>query len=159
LIEVATPATVPPPATLSLSVSAVPPVAVSPPVRIDSPATVESSSSAPIAPVINPEGPQYHPSSHSPQLLAHIQAPVGTSPVINESKLAVGEYICEWNNCKQAFHTAKSICSHVSKQHIKTIFDNNTNDTKDGILCQWVNCDQMKRQKWSLVNHVEVIYH
>lgn len=64
-----------------------------------------------------------------------------------------GEFVCEWNNCKMTFNSAKSIYSHVCKYHLLNTENCQNND---GGLCLWLGCDQIKRQKWALVNHVQV---
>lgn len=63
-----------------------------------------------------------------------------------------GNYICEWNNCKSTFHTAAQVYNHVCNFHL---LNKNTSDYSNGQLCQWVACDLIKRQKWSLVNHLQ----
>jgi hypothetical protein len=49
------------------------------------------------------------------------------------------------------FPTAKAVYNHVCKYHLL-----NSNIDNNGMLCMWSYCDQIKRQKWSLVNHIQV---
>lgn len=49
------------------------------------------------------------------------------------------------------FPTAKAVYNHVCKYHLL-----NSNIDNNGMLCMWSYCDQIKRQKWSLVNHLQV---
>lgn len=60
-----------------------------------------------------------------------------------------GDYLCEWNNCRIAFHTPTQIYNHVYTCHLF-----NTQFTS-GQFCLWSGCDQIKRQKWSLINHLQ----
>jgi hypothetical protein len=68
-----------------------------------------------------------------------------------------GDYICEWNNCKLSFNSAKSIYSHVCKYHLLNSTETNhlNSSGSGGSVCLWLGCDQIKRQKWSLVNHIQ----
>lgn len=81
------------------------------------------------------------------------EAPARVSPTPQPAP----SYLCEWNNCNTYFNSVKAVYSHVCKQHL---FDNNsdkaTQSSPDGMLCLWSGCDQIKRQKWSLVNHIQV---
>lgn len=65
-----------------------------------------------------------------------------------------GNYLCEWNNCNQYFPTAKAAYVHVCKVHL---LNAEVNCDPEGQLCLWSGCDQIKRQKWSLINHLQVI--
>jgi len=80
--------------------------------------------------------------------------PQQTTSIIQSSG---GDYICEWNNCKLSFNSAKSIYSHVCKYHLlNTTETNHLNSSgSSGSVCLWLGCDQIKRQKWSLVNHIQ----
>lgn len=66
-----------------------------------------------------------------------------------------GDYLCEWNNCGRYFISSKAVYNHVCKYHL---FFKNYNNESEGQLCLWSGCDQIKRQKWSLVNHLLVIF-
>lgn len=62
-----------------------------------------------------------------------------------------GDYLCEWNQCKSQFHTSTQIYNHVCNYHLLNTGIQFTN----GQLCLWSGCDQIKRQKWSLINHLQ----
>jgi hypothetical protein len=66
-------------------------------------------------------------------------------------------YLCEWDNCKRSFQTAKAVYNHVCRCHL--LSDQRQVDKtvaqKTPMLCMWSYCDQIKRQKWSLVNHLQ----
>lgn len=73
------------------------------------------------------------------------------------------EYLCEWDGCNRYFKSAKSVYNHVCRFHLGLCNDqsNPTESQRDsidskGTICKWPNCDQIKRQKWSLVNHLQV---
>ncbi|CAF1004616.1 unnamed protein product [Adineta ricciae] len=55
------------------------------------------------------------------------------------------DYICEWDNCRAAFPTARSVLHHICSSHIKYLTD---------YVCLWNGCDRLKRQKWALISHV-----
>ncbi|UJR35052.1 hypothetical protein I4U23_027828 [Adineta vaga] len=55
------------------------------------------------------------------------------------------DFICEWENCRLAFPTARSVLHHVCSSHIKSLND---------YVCLWNGCDRLKRQKWALISHV-----
>ncbi|CAF0976366.1 unnamed protein product [Brachionus calyciflorus] len=63
-----------------------------------------------------------------------------------------GNYLCEWNNCNSFFASAKAVYNHVCKYHL---FNTSFSSDSEGQLCLWSGCDQVKRQKWSLVNHIQ----
>jgi hypothetical protein len=63
-----------------------------------------------------------------------------------------GSYLCEWNMCNRYFVSTKAVYNHVCKQHLL----NSQTEDPAGCLCLWTGCDQIKRQKWSLVNHIQV---
>ncbi len=87
-----------------------------------------------------------------------------TATIQNPSSLLSsqgGDYVCEWNNCKLTFNSAKSIYNHVCKYHLlntETMLNScqNSNANSSGSLCLWLGCDQIRRQKWALVNHIQV---
>ena len=62
-----------------------------------------------------------------------------------------GNYMCEWNVCNRYFVSSKAVYNHVCKTHLL----NNSSSDPAGLLCLWTGCDQVKRQKWSLVNHIQ----
>ena len=67
-----------------------------------------------------------------------------------------GEYMCEWNNCRKFFPTSKAVYNHVCKYHLLSNNNELVNcGSGGGSLCLWSQCDQIKRQKWSLVNHLQ----
>jgi hypothetical protein len=67
-----------------------------------------------------------------------------------------GEYMCEWNNCRKFFPTSKAVYNHVCKYHLLSNNELvNSGGDGTGSLCLWSQCDQIKRQKWSLVNHLQ----
>lgn len=63
-------------------------------------------------------------------------------------------YLCQWNNCNQYFPSAKAVYIHVCKVHL---LNDDVNFDPEGQCCMWSGCDQIKRQKWSLINHIQVI--
>ena len=56
-----------------------------------------------------------------------------------------------------AFPTAKAVYNHVCKYHLSEQLQmTETISENSGLSCLWSFCDQIKRQKWSLVNHLQV---
>lgn len=95
--------------------------------------TASTDHSQQMAPV-QPQQPQQPQQIHPNPALTH-----GTG----------GDYLCEWNNCRIAFHTPTQIYNHVYTCHLfNTQF-------ASGQTCLWSGCDQIKRQKWSLINHLQ----
>ncbi len=35
------------------------------------------------------------------------------------------------------------------------MLSNQEHTSSTGLLCEWIGCDQLRRQKWSLVNHIQ----
>ncbi|ESP04652.1 hypothetical protein LOTGIDRAFT_237297 [Lottia gigantea] len=56
------------------------------------------------------------------------------------------EFQCQWAGCNRCFENAKSVFHHVVKTH--------TLVGTDG-FCQWSQCPQVKRQRWSLITHLQ----
>ncbi|ELT88947.1 hypothetical protein CAPTEDRAFT_197088, partial [Capitella teleta] len=56
-------------------------------------------------------------------------------------------YMCEWKDCKRCFASWKGINSHVIKEHFRP--------QPDQCVCQWDGCDGLRRQKWSLMTHLQ----
>ena len=48
--------------------------------------------------------------------------------------------------CFRLFENAKAVFKHIVKSHL----------TGQEGHCQWEGCDGLRRQKWSLVTHVQV---
>jgi hypothetical protein len=107
--------------------------------------------SAVVQPPLSATPPPRPPSSvQQPQIIIQQQQPTANVAVEN----AGGNYLCEWNMCNRYFVSAKAVYNHVCKQHLL----NNTSSDAAGCLCLWTGCDQIKRQKWSLVNHIQVYF-
>ncbi|XP_074657828.1 uncharacterized protein LOC141910865 [Tubulanus polymorphus] len=62
------------------------------------------------------------------------------------SSSAGPEYVCEWNGCKKCFESAKQVFLHAFKTHLHIY---------PGGLCLWESCDKLRRQKYSLITHVQ----
>lgn len=62
-------------------------------------------------------------------------------PNINQS-----DYICEWENCRRSFPTARSVFHHTCSNHVKYLTD---------YICLWNGCDRIRRQKWALISHIQ----
>ncbi|UJR10745.1 hypothetical protein I4U23_014933 [Adineta vaga] len=56
------------------------------------------------------------------------------------------DYICEWENCRKNFPTARSVFHHACSAHIKHLHE---------YVCLWNGCDRIKRQKWALISHIQ----
>ncbi|CAF0944579.1 unnamed protein product [Adineta ricciae] len=56
------------------------------------------------------------------------------------------DYICEWENCRKSFPTARSVFHHACSAHIKYLPE---------YVCLWNGCDRIKRQKWALISHIQ----
>ena len=80
-------------------------------------------------------------------VVQHVEA---TTTTTNTNTTTGGNYLCEWNQCNRYFVSAKAVYNHVCKQHL---LPNQTDPA--GTQCLWTGCDQIKRQKWSLVNHIQ----
>ncbi|CAF3391643.1 unnamed protein product [Rotaria sp. Silwood1] len=66
-----------------------------------------------------------------------ITPPVSTNP---------SDYICEWDNCRKPFSTARAVFHHACSAHVKHSSD---------YICLWNGCDRIKRQKWALISHIQ----
>ncbi|CAF4125732.1 unnamed protein product [Rotaria sp. Silwood2] len=65
-----------------------------------------------------------------------------TPPVSTNSS----DYICEWDNCRKSFSTARAVFHHACSAHVKHSAD---------YICLWNGCDRIKRQKWALISHIQ----
>ncbi len=50
----------------------------------------------------------------------------------------------------RAFATARAVFHHVCSAHVKHLSD---------YICLWNGCDRLKRQKWSLISHIQVEFY
>jgi len=62
------------------------------------------------------------------------------------------EFLCEWNNCKKVFNTAKSVFNHVCRSHL---LNSHEITAYNSSCCQWSGCDSIRRQKWALISHLQ----
>jgi len=67
-------------------------------------------------------------------------------PTISTSNVIISDYICEWNNCRKYFPTARAVFHHACSAHVKYSSD---------YICLWNGCDRIKRQKWALISHIQ----
>ncbi|CAF0764009.1 unnamed protein product [Adineta steineri] len=70
-------------------------------------------------------------------------------PIMSTSNIMItttSDYICEWDNCRMYFPTARAVFHHVCSVHIKYSTD---------YICLWNGCDRIKRQKWALISHIQ----
>jgi len=56
------------------------------------------------------------------------------------------DYICEWENCRKGFPTARAVFHHTCSVHVKYMMD---------FVCLWHGCDRIRRQKWALISHLQ----
>ncbi|XP_050393095.1 AT-rich interactive domain-containing protein 2 isoform X1 [Patella vulgata] len=61
----------------------------------------------------------------------------------------VVDFMCEWAGCNRCFENARSVFCHVVKTH--------TLVGSDG-MCQWAHCQPIKRQRWSLITHLQDLH-
>lgn len=95
--------------------------------------------------------------SNAPTPVSNVPTPPPSStltpiPTPSPAPVPGGDYVCEWNNCKMTFNSVKSIYNHVCKYHL---LNTDAQVNSNGSLCLWIGCDQIRRQKWSLVNHIQ----
>ncbi len=50
----------------------------------------------------------------------------------------------------RSFPTARSVFHHVCSAHVKHLSD---------YICLWNGCDRLRRQKWSLISHIQVDFY
>ncbi len=69
-----------------------------------------------------------------------------------------GEYMCEWNNCRLMFASARAVYNHVCKYHLLNS-SSGSGEAANSFDCLWAGpqsgCDQIRRQKWSMTNHMQ----
>ncbi|CAF3709859.1 unnamed protein product [Rotaria sordida] len=81
------------------------------------------------------------------QEISDIKPTISTSNVITPSvQTNSSDYICEWDNCRKPFSTARAVFHHACSAHVKHSSD---------YICLWNGCDRIKRQKWALISHIQ----
>ncbi|CAF3386863.1 unnamed protein product [Rotaria sp. Silwood1] len=86
-------------------------------------------------------GEQSQTKKSSQQELSDSKSTISTSNIITTS-----DYVCNWDNCRAAFATARAVFHHTCSIHVKHSSD---------YVCLWNGCDRLKRQKWALINHIQ----
>lgn len=57
---------------------------------------------------------------------------------------------------KRAFNSIKSLFNHACISHVYELFPYSNSSP---VFCLWNKCEHsLKRQKWALINHIQVIY-
>ncbi|CAF0994955.1 unnamed protein product [Rotaria sordida] len=84
------------------------------------------------------------------QELSDNRSTISTSNIIttpsSSTTTTTFDYVCDWDNCRASFSTARAVFHHTCSIHVKHSSD---------YVCLWNGCDRLKRQKWALINHIQ----
>ncbi|CAF1061142.1 unnamed protein product [Rotaria sordida] len=84
------------------------------------------------------------------QELSDNRSTISTSNIIttpsSSTTTTTFDYVCDWDNCRASFPTARAVFHHTCSIHVKHSSD---------YVCLWNGCDRLKRQKWALINHIQ----
>ncbi|GMR36520.1 hypothetical protein PMAYCL1PPCAC_06715, partial [Pristionchus mayeri] len=72
---------------------------------------------------------------------------VAAPPVPSVRRWARGEWMCEWDGCGERFDASSSLLHHATLDHLHSL--------NEPSVCKWPGCDGTKRNKWSLVTHLQ----
>ena len=91
--------------------------------------------------VRHPSAPSSSASAPSPSA-----APAGASKATSATP-----FVCEWQNCGQAFKSPATVEFHAIKAHCGPPATSSAVD----LPCLWARCDGMKRKRFSLITHLQ----
>ncbi|CAF1185080.1 unnamed protein product [Adineta steineri] len=124
--------------------------------KIDEQSLLNKRTTKPITPVEEqtPKKKRNRPSAKKSLIEVATSTPKKEEPIEHEiqdikpniSTINSSDYICEWDNCRKSFPTARSVFHHACSAHIKY---------SPEYVCLWNGCDRIKRQKWALISHIQ----
>ncbi|CAF1378133.1 unnamed protein product [Adineta steineri] len=124
--------------------------------KIDEQSSLNKRTTKPITPVEEqtPKKKRNRPSTKKSLIEVATSTPKKEEPIEHEiqdikpniSTINSSDYICEWDNCRKSFPTARSVFHHTCSAHIKY---------SPEYVCLWNGCDRIKRQKWALISHIQ----